>query len=195
MRSYVIALALLQVPLTHAALTPRDLDGNPATIEALYDAQQNLTWLWNWEYPGTGRMTWEAGLQWADQLTIGGVAGWALPTVAQYDSVRSFIGEFDNVRAGLYWTSEEFQPSPWFAYVFEPLRDRFDEDGKGYLNYVTAVRSGDTSLTVPEPGTGLLAAVAVAALFGVLRRNRASAARQPSSSLERPVRTSCEESA
>lgn len=66
-------------------LKARDLDGNPATIEAYYDTALNITWLADANYALTSgyttfRLTWETANTWAAGLNIGGVTGWRLPT-------------------------------------------------------------------------------------------------------------------
>jgi hypothetical protein len=53
----------------------------------IYDDALNITWLQDWNYAKTsgydadGRMSWEAAVTWADQLTYGGFSDWRLPTI------------------------------------------------------------------------------------------------------------------
>ena len=72
-------------------LLPRDLDGDPNTIEAYYDTALNITWLQNTnagagspydngKYTNDGRMTWDNAMNWAASLTYAG-GGWRLPTM------------------------------------------------------------------------------------------------------------------
>ena len=58
----------------------------------IYDTELNITWLQDWNYAktsghtgtgvsATGRMTWNAGKQWAENLVYGGFSDWRLPTM------------------------------------------------------------------------------------------------------------------
>lgn len=58
-------------------LQPRDLDGDPTTIEAWYDTVLDLLWL---EHPVVN-YTWSEAMAWAASLDIHGVTGWRLPVV------------------------------------------------------------------------------------------------------------------
>lgn len=68
-------------------LEGRDLDGNPATLEAYYDTVLNITWLADANYaltsgyPNGGRMSWVDANAWAAGLDISGVTGWRLPNI------------------------------------------------------------------------------------------------------------------
>lgn len=83
----VAVLAVGMVPVAHAALQARDLDGNAATAEAFYDTDRNITWLADANYAQTsgydadGYMTWDDSKTWAAQLNINGTMGWRLPTM------------------------------------------------------------------------------------------------------------------
>jgi hypothetical protein len=59
-------------------LSPRDLDGDGATIEAYYDSALGITWLA--DAGGAPRSFAEANA-WAAGLAVGGVAGWRLPSI------------------------------------------------------------------------------------------------------------------
>ena len=91
------ALALLAAGSASAlgtwqsSLQPRDLDGDPNTVEAYYDTALNITWLQNTnagagssydngKYDHDGRMTWGNATAWAASLTYAG-GGWRLPTM------------------------------------------------------------------------------------------------------------------
>jgi hypothetical protein len=65
------------------SLQARDLDGNPATIEAYYDTAQNLTWLA--DANPIGLTGWAAAQSWVASLTTGGVS-WRLPTLVDSGS-------------------------------------------------------------------------------------------------------------
>jgi hypothetical protein len=66
-------------------LQPRDLDGNPNTVEAYYDTDLDITWLADTNYAQTsgfvsdGLMDWQTATTWAAGLTIGNITGWKLP--------------------------------------------------------------------------------------------------------------------
>lgn len=97
-----LALALpMGAPPAVAALLPRDLDGDPSTVEAYYDTDINVTWLrdanlgagssYDDGTPGQpstsdGRMTWGNAKAWAETLVIFGIGGWRLPTTLQPDN-------------------------------------------------------------------------------------------------------------
>ncbi|MEW5788685.1 MAG: PEP-CTERM sorting domain-containing protein [Pseudomonadota bacterium] len=78
------ALTTLSIPV-QADLSGRDLDGNLSTVEAVYDAVLNVTWLADANYAMTsgydadGRMAWSDALAWADQLDYFGYTQWRLP--------------------------------------------------------------------------------------------------------------------
>jgi hypothetical protein len=73
-------------------LQPRDLDGNPATIEAYYDTDLNITWLADAYYAGN-IMDWNTANNWAMSLDINGIIGWRLPHVNPINDV-SYINSF-----------------------------------------------------------------------------------------------------
>jgi hypothetical protein len=97
--------------VTVSMLEGRDINGAPtATFNDpqavfLYDRNQNITWLRDWNYAVTsgyasvnantvftplavrsdGRMGWTAAGNWAEQLTVGTFSDWRLPTGAIND--------------------------------------------------------------------------------------------------------------
>ena len=92
MPSANVANVAVSCSVASAALLKRDLDGNPATIEAYYDPSLHITWLQNANYGAgsaydngkfntDGRMTWLNALDWVTHLSIGGIGGWRLPTM------------------------------------------------------------------------------------------------------------------
>lgn len=99
MRSQNLGVALWAVFVLNtsveAALFGRNLDGNPATYEAVYDQDRNITWLADANYAKTsnfdsdGRMHWASADAWAKSLNYYGYTGWRLPTTAQPDSTCS----------------------------------------------------------------------------------------------------------
>ena len=82
-----LAAAATLAGTSQAALLARDLDGNLATAEAVFDTSSQLTWL-NQLSPGVF-VNGSLASVWATSLTVGGVGGWRLPTVAD-----TFVGTF-----------------------------------------------------------------------------------------------------
>ena len=79
-------ISLGMVGSAHATLSPR-LGGL-----AYYDDVADLTWLADANYAQTsgydadGQMNWQEAIDWAAQLTVGGVSGWRLPDTLQPDA-------------------------------------------------------------------------------------------------------------
>ena len=75
----------------------------------IYDTELNITWLQDWNYAKTsgytgqgvdadGRMTWNAGKQWAENLVYGNFSDWRLPTMVDIGAPgcdHSFVGGTD----------------------------------------------------------------------------------------------------
>ncbi len=84
-------------------LQSRDLDGNPATIEAYYDTVLNITWLANANLAQTsgfdsdGLMLWAAANTWAAGLDINGITGWRLPTTNPIDGTTADDASQSNI--------------------------------------------------------------------------------------------------
>lgn len=82
-------------------LQPRDLDGNPATVEAFYDSLLNITWLADANYAQTighspsGKMNWSDAQAWVENLTVYGISGWRLPTATPING-NSYNYNFSN---------------------------------------------------------------------------------------------------
>jgi hypothetical protein len=101
--AWVGGLVLLAPTIGFAALEGRDLDGNPATIEAVYDPSSNLTWVANANLgqsttfgvagiASNGRMTWTTANQWIAAMNSAGHLGyadWRIPTTAVDDATCS----------------------------------------------------------------------------------------------------------
>lgn len=74
-------------------LQGRDLDGNLSNgFEAYYDTTLDISWLADANLPKTqglpsnGEMNWLAANNWAQNLNLGGVTGWRLPTMDDFGS-------------------------------------------------------------------------------------------------------------
>ncbi|MET0517606.1 MAG: PEP-CTERM sorting domain-containing protein [Burkholderiaceae bacterium] len=92
-----------------SSLQARDLDGNAANgAEAYYDTALGITWLKNaqsgigsvYDSDGSGTMSWYDATAFAASVTLGGVAGWRLPTL------RPANGTSWNYDDSTYWTGE-----------------------------------------------------------------------------------------
>ena len=68
-----------------------DSAGNMGTVNLIYDADQDLTWVGDVNLAQTsgfdadGQMTWQDSVDWASGLTIGGASDWRLPTALNAD--------------------------------------------------------------------------------------------------------------
>ena len=74
-----------------STLQARDI-GNTGTTNAFYDTSLNITWLANANV--NGQMDWNTAGSWANNLTVGGIGGWRLPTIADpnADNYASYSG-------------------------------------------------------------------------------------------------------
>jgi hypothetical protein len=62
-------------------LLPRDLNGNPATVEAYYDRVLDISWLADTLASGT--RTRNEARAWAASLNVYGITGWRLPFIVE----------------------------------------------------------------------------------------------------------------
>ena len=82
--------ALIKTSLCAASFTAVSLSAHAALFARpggmVYDSDQNITWLADWNYAETsgfdeyGRMDWTTANAWADSLVFGGYSDWRLPT-------------------------------------------------------------------------------------------------------------------
>jgi len=73
-----------------SVLQARDLDGDPATVEAFYNVSTDTTWLADANLAQTsgfdsdGLLNWYAANSWAESLNFNGVTGWRLPSTSDF---------------------------------------------------------------------------------------------------------------
>jgi hypothetical protein len=144
-----------------------------------------------------GVMTWWGAQAWANNLTLGGVTGWSLPSTPVedngYNVTSSPMGDlfynqlggvagtdiatthnanynlFTNVQSYAYWSGSEFAGSPGCAWYFGTDAGDQSCDGKDVQFYAWAVRPGDVA-AVPVPGAFWLFGSGLVALTGLKRR-------------------------
>ncbi len=145
----------------------------------------------------TGAMTWWGAQAWANNLTLGGVTGWSLPSTPVesfgYNVTSSQMGDlfynqlgvsadnsiatstnpnynlFTNVQSFVYWSGSEYAPNPDGAWDFTTLNGYQSSHLKGSQLYAWAVRPGDVA-AVPVPGAFWLFGSAMVGLMGLKRR-------------------------
>ena len=145
----------------------------------------------------TGAMTWWGAQAWANNLTLGGVTGWSLPSthVEAYgvNITSSPMGDlfynqlggaawtdiatthnanynlFTNVQSYVYWSGSEYAPGPGVAWFFNTGNGDQSGSVKTTQLYAWAVRPGDVA-AVPVPGAFWLFGSGLVALTGLKRR-------------------------
>ena len=144
-----------------------------------------------------GTMTWWGAQAWANNLSLGGYTDWTLPTTVPaqygYNQTGSQMGDlfynqlggvagdsittthnanynlFTNVQNYVYWSSSEYAPVPYYAWLFVPYDGGQNYSNKTYQLYAWAVRPGDVA-AVPLPGAVWLFLSVLIGLMGLNRR-------------------------
>ena len=140
--------------------TPNALDTVPNSgIYTLTTADFNTS---------TGRMTWWGAQAWANDLSLGGVSGWTLPTSGlQNDFFTHQLGTvygtsittthnvnynlFSNVQSNIYWSSSEYALYPDIEWDFYTNFGAQNYNFKYNQFYAWAFLPGDVA-AVPLPG-------------------------------------------
>ncbi len=146
----------------------------------------------------TGKMTWFGAQAWANNLTLGGVKGWNLPTTTYmgglYNQAQSQMGDlfynqlggvagtsitmthnanynlFTNVHDAVYWSGSDYVPTPYLAWVFVTNVGSQNNYPYPRVNkfYALAVHAGDVA-AIPVPAAVWLFG---SGLIGLLSFNR-----------------------
>ena len=165
------AAAAAMVALTGAAQAALVPQGNGTVL----DTNTNLIWLQNWNVKVI--QNWATQMAWAEGLTFAGSSDWVLPSISDYTTLFSEVGNlihvsaFENVRHELfYWSGTEISPG-LSAWSFNAVTGLDFGRGELILLFAVAVRPGDVVAAVPEPQTLALALLALGATV-VARRRR-----------------------
>ena len=163
----MLASTLFAFANTHAELVPR-LRGH-----AVFDTDQNLTWLADTNFARTsgadsdGKMRWDAAVAWVENLSYGGVDSWRLPRLTEgcgglgcvtgeigrlywqtfwngNDLTPTETGKFTNLKTdAFYWYGSEVLGSPQLIRIFFLSSGFQGEDFRDNENYAWAVTDGD----------------------------------------------------
>jgi hypothetical protein len=87
-----------------ATLQSRDLDGN-GTVDAFYDTNLNITWLANAN--ANGFKTWTVANNWANNLLVGSIGNWRLPSMTDSGAVANWSNGDTNAGWNVLTSSSE----------------------------------------------------------------------------------------
>lgn len=174
---------------------------------AVYDTDLNITWLSDANYAKTsgynadGRMEWWQAKAWAENLNVGGVSGWRLPTTDTscmpliyctasemghlfYNELGGTEGSsiwfsadpdlalFTNLQIAHYWFGTE-SPDPGVAWFFGFGDGSQTLDFSYYYLFAWPVHDGDVGL-IPEPEIYAMMSIGLLAVFGFGRLRQQS---------------------
>ena len=137
-------------------LKSRDLDGNPATVEAYYDTTLDITWLAQTS-SGIGSLDQASAIAWAAGLDINGIKGWRLPANTPVNG-STYVLSLSNDGStdwGYAATTTDGTDGGWRDASGKPVSEM------GHMFYVTLGNRGMCDPAVPfpacsiQPGSGL----------------------------------------
>ena len=73
----ILFIGIFLTVLGFSILANAELQNNGNGL--VYDTDLDITWY----NPNVSAMNWDQAMAWAESLTVGGVTGWRLPSVAQ----------------------------------------------------------------------------------------------------------------
>ena len=134
-------------------LQARDLDSNPATVEAYYDTVLGITWLANANFAGI-TMPWVEGNTWAAALNPynSGITGWRLPTMLDTGPLGCPNGGWDNYTGGTDcgYNVQTTSGSPPY-----PATTVYSEMASMFYDTLGNLAEIDTAGNIQPPGWGL----------------------------------------
>jgi hypothetical protein len=158
------------------------IQGNATLIDngggLIYDTDLNITWL---QEPNNTALQWVSARAWAENLAVGGVTGWRLPTTPGTGTTASFTdegemghlyynelgnvahgplvnkGPFENLKTDWYWSGTDYSgdaehAAHAFAWGFSFDAGFQDYSNKTYVgSYALAVHEGNVGSPVSTP--------------------------------------------
>jgi hypothetical protein len=115
------------------------------------DNRTNLVWQ---KIPNSNPMTWEAALQYAENLTLGNDSNWRLPNIKELQSLNdeSYVNPsvnpsfFNNMGVRKYWSSTTQQNQAANAWYWNTQYGITTYDAKSNNNFVLCVRTNKASM-------------------------------------------------
>ncbi len=137
-----ILFFMLITPLTGYAALQNNGNGT------VTDTETGL--MWQQDTAASGKMTWDAAIQYCENLTLAGYSDWRLPNIKELRSIVDYstydpsidTNMFNDTMSSFYWsatTGAYSTDGAWVIYFF--YGDGYDPN-KSNSYYVRAVRSG-----------------------------------------------------